>query len=314
MITRPAGEPTGGLGAGWGRCELPELSPPQITAVLSRWAGVLKRKEGQGFDAASMGAQLARDPGLRQIRANALMLTMAILFYKQNHRLPHDRWEFYAGAERALRDAWARHRATDMAARDLPGAYVVEVLEDLALNGMKAETVLFSEAEARAAAEHALRRHEYRGRELETEINRFVEAARDVIGVLVEQGPEVFGFLHLTFQEFLAARAITRLTLPDANLLVARWWDHPDWDETWILYALGCEAQEGRSDALFATILTRGSRHALDRLLHRPERMAFRLAGVGTRRLPNPRSARLPGRTGCSRSQTGSGAGGSLRL
>ena len=155
------------------------------------------------------------------------------------------------------------------------------MLEDLALRGIRAETVLFSEPEVRAAADRALRAHEYRGRELEEETNRFMAAARDAIGVLVEHGPEVFGFLHLTFQEFLAARAITRLAAPAANEVVASWWDRPDWREAWTLYALGCEAQEGRPQALFATILEPASRQALDRHLRRPERAALRLAAVG---------------------------------
>jgi HEAT repeat protein len=286
VATRPAGAPRDGLGTGWIRNELTELSPPQIEAVLDRWAAVLERKEALTLNAASMAAQLTRDTGLRQVRANALMLTMAILFYKRNHRLPHDRWEFYTGAEQALRDAWARWRASDRAARDLPGGYAVEVLEDLALHGMRAETVLFSEAEVIAAAERSLRTHDYRGRERDEEIGRFVAAARDAIGVLVEQGPGVFGFLHLTFQEFLAARAICKLSPPGADEVVAQWWDHRDWEETWRLYALGCESLNGRSEALFATILGKEQRHPLDADLHRPERVALWLAGVGTRTLP----------------------------
>jgi len=285
VTTRPAGEPLGGLGTGWARAELPGLSDGQILAALHNWAAVLHRKDGVTLDSNDMAWRLRNNPGLRQVRINALLLTMAVLFYKHSKRLPHDRWEFYDGAEKALRDAWARYRLSTREIDSLPGDYAGVVLEYLALNGLQSGQLLFSANEIETAARSELARRGYAGRDLERESQRFLEAARDLIGVLVEQAPDRFGFVHLTFQEFLAARALVKRGR-DASKIIARFWDHPDWIETWTLYSLGCQDHQDRFSEMFRVILDPGNRHTLDDWLHRPEEMSLRLAGLGNTQLP----------------------------
>jgi predicted NACHT family NTPase len=121
ISTRPAGEPRGGLGADWLRTELPALTEVQVLSILRNWSAVLQAKDALHLDATDFAARSARNPGLRQVRGNALLLTMAVLFFKQRKRLPNDRWEFYDGAEQSLRDSWARHRLNDRDAATLPG-------------------------------------------------------------------------------------------------------------------------------------------------------------------------------------------------
>ncbi len=283
---RPAGEPRGGLGAEWLRVALPVLSEPQVLRILRNWSLVLEAKDGRRLDAADFSARLGRNPGLRQVRGNALLLTMAVLFFKQRKRLPNDRWEFYNSAEEALRDSWARHRLNDRDAERLPGDYAATVLETLALDGMKTGRVLFTTEEVNAAVRAVLAQRDYTGRDRDIEARLFVDAARDAIGVLVEQAPDRFGFVHLTLQEFLAARALVKRG-EDAPGVIERFWDHPDWRETWVHYALGCQGLQGRFGELFDLILNRVKRHRLDTTLQRPERVALRLAGLGTDSLPD---------------------------
>jgi HEAT repeat protein len=145
--------------------------------------------------------------------------------------------------------------------------------------------VLFTTEVLTAAVRSVLASRGYTGREQDAEVPRFIDAARDAIGVVVEQAPDRFGFVHLTFQEFLAARALVRRG-QDAPELIRRFWDHPDWQETWLLYALGCQAQQGRYSALIEIILSEVPRNSLDKVLRRQERLALRLAGVGTEVLP----------------------------
>ena len=123
----------------------------------------------------------------------------------------------------------------------------------------------------------------YTGREQSEEIGRFLRAAEDLIGVLVEQGPDRFGFLHLTFQEFYAARAIVHRS-GDAARLIARYWDHPDWREVWPLYALAVQNDAAKLDHLFQTIVASGDN--LDAQLFRPQLACLRLAGLGGAPLP----------------------------
>ncbi|MGO8866183.1 MAG: HEAT repeat domain-containing protein [Alphaproteobacteria bacterium] len=286
VSTRPAGEPPGGIGAEWLRTELPALAEPQVLAILRNWSQVLAKKDGLYLDAPDFAARLAANPGLRQVHSNALLLTMAVLFFKQRKRLPNDRWEFYVGAEQSLRDSWARHRLNDKDAASLPGDYAATVLESLALDGMQEGRVLFTAGGVAARVRAVLAGRNWTGGEQDAEAPRFLDAARDAIGVLVEQAPEQYGFVHLTFQEFLAARALVRRG-EDAPAIIARFWDHPDWRETWMFYALGCQTLQGRFAELFDIVLRRERPHTLDAVLHRPERTALRLAGVGSERLPD---------------------------
>ena len=285
VSTRPAGEPRGGLGAEWLRCELPALAEWQVLGILRNWSAVLAKKDALHLDPADFAARLARNPGLRQVRGNALLLTMAVLFFKQRKRLPNDRWEFYEGAEQALRDSWARHRLSDKDAASLPGDYAATVLELLALDGMREGRVLFTTDQVANTVRLVLTGRSYTGGEQDAEVPRFLDAARDAIGVLVEQAPDRFGFVHLTFQEFLAARALVKRG-EDAPGIIARFWDHPDWRETWLLYSLGCQSLQGRFADLLDIILRPEARDAFGATLRRQERAVLRLAGVGTENLP----------------------------
>ena len=287
VSTRPAGEPRGGLGTEWLRTELPALAEPQVLIALRNWSRVLREKDDLYLDAVDFAAKLATNPGLRQVRGNALLLTMAVLFFKQRKRLPNDRWEFYNGAEQSLRDSWARHRLNDRDAASLPGDYAANVLETLALDGMLKGRVLFTHEQVATAVRNVLIQRKYTGGEQDAEIPRFADAARDAIGVFVEQAPERFGFVHLTFQEFLAARALVRRG-DDAPSIIEQFWDHPDWHETWLLYALGCQSLQGRFSTLFQIVLQPRLRNPLDQVLRRQERFILRLAGVGTESLPAP--------------------------
>jgi hypothetical protein len=284
VTTRPAGEPPAGIGSDWLRCKLPALSDHQVEQVLANWAEVLQRKEQLALDHRQMARALKADPGLRLMRGNGLLLTLAVLFYKSRHRLPHDRWDFYDASEQALRDAWVRHRL-QQAQRYLPGDYLPELLEALALQGMVEGSVLFGEEEVKGETRRLLQSRAYSGREQDEETARLLEAARDLIGVLVEQGPGRFGFLHLTFQEFYAARALVHRS-QDAADHIRRYWDHPDWREVWPLYRLGVQADPARTAELFQTILDNA--HPLDRHLFRPQLACLRLVGTGSAPFGSP--------------------------
>jgi HEAT repeat protein len=283
VATRPAGEPLGGFAAGWRRSEMLAFDESQVRQILVRWASVLERKEGLRFDPARMHSALARDRGLARLQGNPLLLTLAVLFYKSRRRLPHDRWEFYDVADQVLRDSWLQHRLHH-ADGQLPGMYLPELLERLALLGMVAGKAAFTREELERECRALLVARDYGGAERDRECALFVRAAEDLIGVLVGQGPGSFGFLHLTFQEFLAARALCHRSAEVAGVL-ARFWDHPGWEEVWRLYALAIESDVARYAELIHETL--GHPHLLDTRMQRHRLACLSLIGVGSARLPD---------------------------
>jgi HEAT repeat protein len=283
VATRPAGEPTGGFAMGWRRAEMPPLNEPGVQQVIARWARVLERKEDVHLDPGEIHRTLERDQGLRRLRGNPLLLTLAVLFYKARHRLPHDRWEFYEAAEQVLRDSWVHHRLRH-AAEHLPGTYLPELLERLALSGMEAGRVLFTTVDLERECRDVLDSRGYDGKARDGEIHLFLRAAEDLIGILVAQGPGSFGFLHLTFQEFLTGRALSHRSDQVPELL-GRFWDYPDWQEVWSLYALAIQSTPARQAELFREILAHP--HPLDNTHLQRHRLAcLRLCGVGETALP----------------------------
>lgn len=140
--------------------------------------------------------------------------------------------------------------------------------------------MLFERATLNDAAKSVLAARGYSGGEQDMEADRFFVAAEDLIGVLVAQAPDRFGFLHLTFQEFYAARAIAKKREEERAALIARFWDHSDWREVWPLYALTVQNEPAKYEHLFATIVASG--HELDAHLYRPQLACLRLAGVGS--------------------------------
>lgn len=283
VTTRLSSENISGFSADWTFTELPQLSELQVEQILMRWDKLLTRTEGLKLDHVAIVRALKFDRGLRSLRGNALLLTLTVLFYRSRHRLPHDRWEFYDTAEEAMRGVWVRIRLRN-AERHMPGDYLPQFLEGLALTGMKGGLVIFSRAQVEEVARPLMFNRHYTGQEQNEELGRLLKAAQDLVGVIVEHSPGRFSFLHLTFQEFYAARALVRLG-HEASILIQRFWDHPDWLEMWSFYGLGVQYDGVAFSQVFRHVLD--SVDDIDRIgLSREKMWCLWFAGLGTAPLP----------------------------
>ena len=230
-------------------CTLVDFDDAEIALFVQKWsAAVENAARGQGAFASQTAsregeellAALQRNPGIRRLAANPLLLTVLALMKRQGVTLPERRAELYAEYIKILIHQWNLARSLGSRRPDyLPDpAQVVKVLAPLALwihenspgVGLAQEeemrrkvTALFAQAGAPdpEAAAHS-----------------FVVDVRDYANLLVERGHREYGFLHLTFEEYLAGVAIAQQGQQSIEPVVEALSTHigdPNWREVSLL-------------------------------------------------------------------------------
>ncbi|MEV7200271.1 NACHT domain-containing protein [Streptomyces griseoluteus] len=177
--------------------------------------------------------RLRRQPALYDLAANPLLLTMTANVHRYRGQLPGSRAELYAEMCDVLLHRRSEARGlTD--ATGLTGPHKQHVAQHLALAMMRARVRDWPVRDAARAIRLALRQVPGRA---SAEV--FLEEARKS-GLLVEREHHVYGFAHLTLQEYLAA---AQLSTPhaDTNVLTENV-DSPWWRETILLWSAANDA------------------------------------------------------------------------
>jgi hypothetical protein len=175
-------------------------------------------------------------PQVWELASNPLMITiLALIYRKTKGRLPRQRSELYHTALEILIENW---RFADITTEEL--IYVLSPLAAKIHSGHS--TGLIREDAMREIITSELAR--YRGEspddpppQFVREVKSFLRRVREDVGLLAERSPKLFGFLHLTFQEYLAGLYIVRERGTAGQAIVDRL-DDPRWREP-ILLALG---------------------------------------------------------------------------
>lgn len=138
------------------------------------------------------------NPRVQELAANPLLLTILALMKRQGITLPERRVELYEQYVKTLLHSWSLARTGE-------GVAVVGALQVLA---PLARWMQETSPGAGLVEEEALRAKlaELCGGPEEAE--RLLADVRQHAGLLVERGPGRYGFLHLTFQEYLAGMAL----------------------------------------------------------------------------------------------------------
>ncbi|PDW03513.1 NACHT domain-containing protein [Candidatus Viridilinea mediisalina] len=237
---------------------------------LVRHAALAEQERQIARRSAALHAAVFGERHVTALARNPLLLTILALIHNQGARLPDRRVELYRLCVVALAETWNRARSlsgrpVDVHLGDelLDERFVVNLLGPVALwlHGEQAGGLVDQdELEGRIAATlvqtDGLPRQ--RARRL---AHDFVELMRRETGLLQERGYRRFGFLHLTFEEYLAARGLLEsLAVAEPEALLCQWAGDVRWREVLRLAVAAAPQREaGRMLHLILTAPAAGS-------------------------------------------------------
>ncbi len=255
VTTRPAAYVDKVVLPGFTHARIDPLDDDAIQLFLTRWCESLyandpaeaRRHAGELLDA------LARRPEIRRMATNPVMLTALAVLHWNEKRLPEQRADLYESIIRWLSRSRAPKSGRPAAER------AVVLIQELALAMQNHKDGRQTQVSRRWAAEAiAVEWNEPNTAEAIRQAEQFLDAEELDSGIVVRRGTDI-AFWHLTFQEFLAARAIASRTDADQRELLFRPRDkiyRPEWREVMLLFA-GILHQSGRPkmDAFVSDVL-----------------------------------------------------------
>ena len=230
-------------------CTLVDFDQPEIEEFVDKWSLALEQAVSGGDseaarqvaaeEKAALLKAVAQNRGVRQLATNPLLLTILALMKRQGVTLPERRVELYDQYIRTLIRHWTLGRGLDRrGSRELDVVETVRVLGALAL--WMQQTSPGKGLVKQAAAQRQLTRiYQERGHTDPKRAAREILAdARESAGLLVARGQRTYGFIHLTFQEYLAAVGIAQQgqsRLQPVIDLLAEYISSTDWHEVLLL-------------------------------------------------------------------------------
>ncbi len=212
-------------------CTIVDFEDDEIEEFIAHWTGALERQAQGNTAIARADADTDRrelldainqNPGVRQLASTPLLLTILALMKRQGVTLPERRVQLYDQYVNTLLSTWNRARSLSGRApgRDIDEIQTVRILAPLALwmhevspgvglveredMRRKLEELFLERGDA---SPHQAARH-------------FMQDVREHAALLLERGPGEYGFIHLTFEEYLAAVALALMGQGDSTPII----------------------------------------------------------------------------------------------
>jgi len=242
---------------GWALYTLLDFDQEAIDDFTGKWCLAFEKsvlgdtpeaRAAAGAERRSLLAALEANPGVERLASNPLLLTILALIKRQGVSLPNRRVELYEVYLKTLISAWGRSKSLDKTSvgvgPTIDYASTVQVLGPLAL-WLREENpnagIVTEEQLLKQLTTHYLEDWGQPRGEARKSAREFLESVRRYSNLLLERGPGRYGFIHLTFEEALAARGLvqkSQLQLEDSLSVIRQHVADPQWRET-ILLAVG---------------------------------------------------------------------------
>jgi len=255
ITSRIAGYQEAELGNRFREFTITPMENAQIQQFLERWCLAIEVAQRPDADASLHQRDAAREaqgilqaietkPGVKRFAANPLLLTILALIHRNGTQMPQRRVELYALATKTLIEDWQLGRNAPYGARQrqliLVEEEVTALLAPLAFRMHEEKPsglVTQAEVEEWLTPKMAELQGVDEPAALEL-VRQFLRKVRETTGLFVERAPAVYGFMHLTFEEYFAARHIADNEIDDILRIISPYRNQARWNEP-ILLALG---------------------------------------------------------------------------
>ena len=249
-------------------CTLVDFDQSEIDQFVTKWTQLIEQT-AQGETAlaltqaerekAELLATIQENPGLRRLATNPLLLTILVLMKRQGITLPERRVELYEQYIQILLRQWNLARSLDRPlSSKIDTIELFRVLAPVAL-WMHQTVSGIGLVERREIQRKLTEIYRQRGLpEPEQAASQFLQDVQVQVGLLAERGPGLYGFLHLTFQEYLAAVAVAQLGQSDIQPIITKLLKHitqENWREVILLTVAYIGLIQHRDEAASAILL-----------------------------------------------------------
>ena len=213
-------------------CTLVDFDDDEIAEFISHWTSALEKQALGDTVVARRDAEQERrelldamqnNDGVRRLAANPLLLTILALMKRKGVTLPERRVQLYDQYVKTLLSTWNRARSVGGRAvgRDLDEVQTTRVLAPLALwmHEVNPGIGLVKRPDLHRKLEEIYNQRS--DPDPEAASRQFLSDVREHAALLLERGADEYGFIHLTFEEYLAAVALAFKAQGDPAPVVA---------------------------------------------------------------------------------------------